>query len=260
MEERPEPPIDLGPASGRGKPALKGVRNGSLTAQARGAILNAILDGVFGERLPTEDELAAMLNVSRTTIRSAVQDLERDGLIKRRRAIGTTVNAHVGLHTLALQRLVGFDWLLAEKNDEVAVESSWRREVPADFATLLPWGPGVECCVMEKRYLADGKLAISLRDYIPWRELSVQRIPHQPPPSLFEFSRLYCSEDITHAIVQLVPMAKLADAVTDLEVPDSGPFMRMHETHYSDKARPIAWSVIDVDDGILRFEVYRGAH
>jgi GntR family transcriptional regulator len=246
--------------AGRGKQPLKGIANGSLTAQAREAILNAILDGVFGERLPPEDELAEMLNVSRTTVRAAVQDLEREGLIKRRRAIGTTVNTHVGLHTLALQRLVGFDWLLAEKNEEVKVDSSWRRETPTDFADQLPWGSGVDCCVMEKRYLADGKLAIALRDFVPWSELSVEKFPDEPPPSLFDFSRLYCKEAITHAIVQLVPMAKVGDTATELALPVAAPFMRMYETHYSDNARPIAWTCIDVDDGILRFEVYRGEH
>jgi GntR family transcriptional regulator len=70
-----------------------------------------------------------MLNVSRTTIRTALHSLEQDGIVTRRRAIGTTINRHVGPATLALQRLVGFDWLLEEKGHKVSVDQSWERTV-----------------------------------------------------------------------------------------------------------------------------------
>jgi len=50
-----------------------------------------------GDRLPTERELSEMLDVSRTTVRSAVAVLERDGLIavRRGRGGGFTVQAPV---------------------------------------------------------------------------------------------------------------------------------------------------------------------
>ena len=85
------------------------IENVPLTDQARSAILTAIIEKRFEERLPSEDALAELLNVSRTTIRTALQSLEQDGIITRKRAIGTTVNAHVRASTLALQRMVGFD-------------------------------------------------------------------------------------------------------------------------------------------------------
>jgi GntR family transcriptional regulator len=247
--------------SGGGKSAKRSLRelpNGSLTTQAREAILNAVLANEFESRLPTEDELSEMLNVSRTTVRAAVQDLEREGLIKRRRAIGTTINAHVTPATLALQRLVGFDWLLSEQGHKVKVETSWQRETPASPPADLPWDPIPECCVLDKRYYADGKLAIALRDYVPWSELRVFKLPKEPPPSLFEFSRLYCEEAITHAIVAIVPEKAGDTTDTQLDIPDSTAFIRLHETHYTDQARSVAWSYIDVDDSALRFEVYRG--
>jgi hypothetical protein len=39
--------------------------------------------------------------------------------------VGTTINRHAGPETLALQRIVGLDWLLREKGHEVEVDIGW---------------------------------------------------------------------------------------------------------------------------------------
>jgi GntR family transcriptional regulator len=197
---------------------MRELQSGSLAAQAREAILTAILSNEFDGRLPSEDMLGEMLNVSRTTVRAAVQDLERDGLITRRRAVGTTINDHVGPETLALQRLVGFDWLLREKGHEVEVD---------------------------------------IRDFVPWSALKAETLPASPEPSLFEFSRLYCRVPIAHAVAQIVPMVS-ERGTTRLDLPAGTPFIRLHELHYGPRAEPAAWSRIDFDDSVLRLEVFRG--
>src|SRR5579871_6177632 len=98
-----------GAATTAEQPALLDrLENAPLAERARAALLDAILQRRFVTRLPSEDVLAAMLNVSRTTIRSALQSLEEHGVISRKRAVGTTINGHVRASALALQRLVGF--------------------------------------------------------------------------------------------------------------------------------------------------------
>ena len=47
------------------------------------------------ERLPAEVELAARLGVSRTVIRDALAELEREGYVERVRGIGTVVNRRI---------------------------------------------------------------------------------------------------------------------------------------------------------------------
>src|SRR5918998_6482347 len=113
-------------AAAQSKRAMAKTDNMPLAERARGLILQAILDKRFNERLPSEEALADMLDVSRTTIRSALQGLEQDGIITRRRALGTTINAHVRPSTLALQRLLGFDGLLRERGHDVRTQVSWR--------------------------------------------------------------------------------------------------------------------------------------
>ena len=112
-------PRDMSDARGstasRAADVFEQLDNKPLAERAREALLDPILSRRFdGDRLPSEDELARLLNVSRTTVRTALHGLEQDGLITRRRAVGTTINTHVRPATLGLQRLVGFDWLLKE--------------------------------------------------------------------------------------------------------------------------------------------------
>ncbi len=50
---------------------------------------------------------------------------------------------------------------------------------------------------------------------------------------------------------------KRDDDSTKLTVPIGEPFARLHESHFSSDERPMAHSVIDVDDKFVRFEVFR---
>jgi DNA-binding GntR family transcriptional regulator len=65
----------------------------SLVDGAEGAVRNWLAAGRYrqGDRLPPEHEVAAMLGVSRGTLRSALQRLEQSGEIVRRQGSGTFV-------------------------------------------------------------------------------------------------------------------------------------------------------------------------
>ena len=234
------------------------LENAPLAERARTAILDAILSRRFADdRLPSEDDLAKMLNVSRTTIRTALHSLEQDGIITRRRAVGTTINRHVGPSTLALQRLIGFDWLLEEKGHKVKVDQSWERtSPPADMVEALKVEAGDDCFLTEKLYYADDALAIYVRDLIPWDQIE-RDVPKNPAASLFEFSKRYCRTPIDHAVAEMVPLVKRDEKTTKLEAKQGEAFIRLHEVHYSHTGDPIAYSVIDVDDEYIRFEVFR---
>src|SRR3954465_13001436 len=194
---------------GRAASVFEQLDNTPLAERARAALLEAILSRRFdGDRLPSEDELARMLNVSRTTVRTALHSLEQDGLITRRRAVGTTINRHVGPSTLALQRLIGFDWLLEEKGHKVRVDQTWKRtKPPADVVAALAVDREMESVLTEKLYHADDRLAIYVRDLIQ-SDLIEDELPETPAASLFEFSKRYTTTPIDHAVAEIVPMVK----------------------------------------------------
>ena len=65
--------------------------------QAARRLLEELRRGRYADaaQLPSELELADVLGVSRTVVRDALSDLERDGYLERVRGIGTLVNRDV---------------------------------------------------------------------------------------------------------------------------------------------------------------------
>jgi len=231
--------------------------NRLLAAQARSAILKAIFDGRFESKLPNEDRLAEMLNVSRTTVRTALQGLERDGIITRQRAVGTRINPHVKPSSLALQRLIGFDGLLSERGYDVEVEvaSDWG-PAGARFAEIFEIEPDLQCLLSEKAFRANDTLALAIVDAVPRREFTDPDSVGEVEASLFTFSRRHCRAPIHHAVVKLAPVVK-RDGDTRLELAVGTPFLRLYETHYSARGEPVAYSIIDIDDSFIQLEVVR---
>jgi len=68
-----------------------------LYLQARQYLLSLIEDGTFqhGEQLPSEADLAAQLGISRPTLREALHNLEREGIIIRKHGVGTFVSRYI---------------------------------------------------------------------------------------------------------------------------------------------------------------------
>jgi GntR family transcriptional regulator len=236
---------------------MERIENVPLTARARSAIMEAILERRFSERLPSEEQLAEMLNVSRTTIRTALQSLEQDGIITRKRAIGTTINAHLRPSSLALQRMVGFDGLLREKGYEVKVEVDWRRGTPdPDIAAEFELGGDQDSLIADKYYYADGSLAIYICDVVPWEILADDEYSGPVSPSIFEFSDDAWRRPVDHVVAEILPVVKDGDN-TKLRVKQGKPFTRLHERHFAAGGDAIAVSVVDVDNEFFHFEVFR---
>src|ERR1700754_3319746 len=71
----------------------EGSSGGPLYIKLQRLIENAVREGMLqpGDALPPERELAAMADISRVTVRKAVQGLVSDGLLVQRHGSGTFV-------------------------------------------------------------------------------------------------------------------------------------------------------------------------
>jgi GntR family transcriptional regulator len=92
--------------------------NGPLYLQLRQRLEEEIRNGVLGPGapLPSEREIAEICDVSRVTVRKAVQALVRDGFVVQRRGSGTTVARHVDRVEQSLSRLTSFSEDMARRS------------------------------------------------------------------------------------------------------------------------------------------------
>jgi GntR family transcriptional regulator len=89
---------------------LQGGGSGPLYLKLRQSLEEAILSGKLnhGDALPPERDLADYANISRVTVRKAVDDLVKDGLLVRRHGSGTFVVKPVNRVQQSLSRLTSF--------------------------------------------------------------------------------------------------------------------------------------------------------
>jgi GntR family transcriptional regulator len=110
-----------------------------------------------GDLLPAESELIEQYDVSRITVRQALDELVNEGLIYRQRGRGTFV-AHPTVEQ-SLNRIISFTEDMRQRGFEPGTEVLFNGLIPApaDIAGQLQITPGDELARLERLRLADGE-------------------------------------------------------------------------------------------------------
>src|SRR6478672_3340349 len=153
----------------------------SLVDSAEQALHNWLAAGRYrqGDRLPPEHEVAAMLGISRGTLRTALQRLEESGEIVRRQGSGTFVG-RAASWTLdeGLEKLVSY-YELARRRGlrlELAHLEIEQRALGAEHAALFALDPEAMATTITRVVAMDGAPCAHMRDVVDPRVTL-------PPPS-----------------------------------------------------------------------------
>ncbi len=145
-------------------------RTPSLTEQAKAHIKQLILGDAFEDgRIPSENDLAADLGVSRTTIRDALSRLEIEGVIYRKQGAGTFIN-EAGLQIKSrLDEIWSYEGMLADHGYTPSTQILEVSTQPAntELAAELNLTPGEALLVVKKLFLADAQPVILAYNHIP---------------------------------------------------------------------------------------------
>jgi len=116
---------------------------GSLRIRLKRAVEKAIVDGLLadGTRLPSERGFAEAAGVSRSTIVSAYDLLEEDGLLERRRGSGSIVRTAAAWSQMTLRRdaelsALSSGMILQEPEDIIDLSLCWP-DLPSEFLPYL---------------------------------------------------------------------------------------------------------------------------
>jgi DNA-binding GntR family transcriptional regulator len=128
-------------------------------------VLSDALDSEFavGEVLPNERELAARFGVARATLRQALEQLELEGRLQRRRGVGTTVAPpRVGVHVGPSE-----DGWPGTPDDSWHTDDSEESTPPAAVAGLLGVAPGTPVHAVRRTRVSHGQPVATELLYVP---------------------------------------------------------------------------------------------
>ncbi len=216
----------------------------ALYAQVRESLRNRIVNGSYqpGERLPAEEALTAEFGVSRMTVRQGISDLLDEGLLYRKRGIGTFV-AQRHVHRDHNRLTTFFDSAESESFEaRIAVlkqEVLLSRHLVARSLNILEGEPVFHIQTLR---FADG-LPITLHDeFIPYK-LCPEMLDHDFTQVLSWEALERCGFRIKQAVQRVEAIAADGQTAKLLETEIGAPLLYKERTVVAEDGTPLEFAL-----------------
>ncbi len=210
-----------------------------------------------GGRLPSEQELADELGVSRATIRSVLAALAAERLIIRKQGDGTYVNKQTREVNSNLGGLWDFSNIIANSGRQATIRKilAERRTATTPEAARLNITPETAVLELVRLFLADNQPVVFSTNVIPINLLTHTDVPYEANLPLHKFLNQYCQQEIAYVISDI--SAVLTDPkVSDMLQRESGsPLLEFTEVFYNEDNQPLAFGVNYYDDKRLNLRL-----
>src|SRR5580700_4401860 len=206
-----------------------------------------------GDQLPTEDDLIARFDVSRITVRRAIQNLVSRGLVEIRRGKGTFVATP--RITQELTELSGFveDMRAVGRRPTARVIGKEIVTANTTVAAQLALTKGQRVVRIRRVRLADGVPISFDETYLPLqigRKIITHNLKVEPIFSLLE--RKY-DVPLIEAEYKLEAVAAEAEVAAALRVKQGSPVFRIERTSYSTGNQPVDYERLYYRGDLVRF-------
>ncbi len=195
-------------------------------------------------RLPSEDELAIIYDVSRTTIRSALQSLESEGIIEKRHGSGNFIKPF----NKTSNRNAMFAMLNRQEAAQIMKKCSIKKvDLSADIAEKLDEKEGSPAYKIIKTFCLDDMESSCMVEYIPAKHVKVVPSPDSIPSSVYVFAARYCG-------VEVGEIRSEFHAVSHEETPFydvAHPVIRIDETFLSTTEKIILYSEYYINTDLI---------
>jgi GntR family transcriptional regulator len=234
---------------------VPGAQDAPLYSRVETVIASEIAEGLLkvGDQLPTEDSLIGRFEVSRITVRRAIQNLVSRGLVEIRRGKGTFVAAPK--ITQELRELSGFveDMHALGRKPTARVISKEVVTADATVARQLAVTKGERVVRIHRVRLADGVPLSFDETYLPLeigKKVITNNLKVEPIFSLLE--RKY-DVPLIEAEYKLDAVAADAEVAAALKVKARSPIFRIERTSYSRDGRPVDYERLYYRGDLVRF-------
>jgi GntR family transcriptional regulator len=210
-------------------------------------------------RLPSEPDLARMLDASRATIRLALSELESDGLIVRKHGSGTFINQQVlGIRT-RLEEVWDFQEMIRLAGYTPGVRHHEQNLVRASqkLTDALCLEPDEEVLSTANVFMANDMPVIYCVDVIPahlvrhaYREAELQG-------PVYTFLAERCGQHIDHNITEILPVVAKDSLAEFLECEPGSALHYFEEIGFNADHEPILYSEEYYRPEFFSFKVIR---
>ena len=233
-----------------------------LYAQLEAQIAAGIANGDFpvGSRLPTEDDLIKRFNVSRTTVRKAIQNLAGRALVEIRRGTGTFVMQP--RITQELTELTGFVEDMQALGHDPTARLIDRTVVVAndEVARQLALAAGTRVMRIRRVRLAN-RVAMSLDEtYLPL-EIGEKIVTHDlEVEPIFTLLEQRYGIALVDAEYRLEAASANQEVAAALNIDAGSPIFLIERTSYSAGGAPIDYEKLHYRGDLIRFTTRLARH
>jgi GntR family transcriptional regulator len=212
-----------------------------LYTQIRETIRRRVLDGTYAphSQMPSESQMMAAFDVSRITVRQALADLEREGVIFKVAGKGSFVAKPKAFQSLS--RLQGFGEAMAPAGYETFSQVLSAKSVRADerVAQALRVRAGERLYEIQRlRYLNREPISVDV-SYFPL-ELGKRLVKADlPRRDIFVILENDYGLRLTHAELQIEAISAPEALARQLRTAEASPLLRVERLTYADGTQPI---------------------
>lgn len=213
-------------------------------------------DYAVGEKIPNEDELAARFNVSRATVREAVQGLLEVGYLSRKHGLGTFVTG-MPRHRHSLDTTVSYTAMIRSAGMQPGETVVAREQRPAttEEASRLGIVPGDELVCIQRVRTADDIPAIYSVDRIP--QGLVKGTADTPSDTSLYVFLAQAGLTIHHAVATLRPVIADGRLAGLLKVPRGSPLQYVDQVDFTELGAAAMLSSEWHVPGIFELRIHR---
>ncbi len=224
------------------------------------------MDLTESRKLPREDALAQMFQVSRITVRKALDDLAAEGRIFRRQGKGTFVNAEFVDLKVTFNPSMEFMQMIRQSGYYPSMKLLHFRVVQdrPEIRSLLRLSKEDTLVEADKVFFADGKLCMFCRDFyslsLAGGENAFSSLSTYEK-SMFPFIYLQSGQKITWDKIEI-------DTAVSTEIPDFSEYLKtlgiglcsylyLREINYNEEDQPMIYVEEYIDTSIIRYNMVR---
>lgn len=240
---------------------MKNFQQDNLKDRVYDALVGMIKDDEFPDgKLPSEPKLSKDLGISRSTLRSVLTSMEKDGLLIRKHGIGTFINYGINRLNVNINNPTKVFQIIKNSGHKPSLLEEKVEIVKANILLQekLKLADNEKLLSMERVFGADGKPAIYVEEYVPEKYLNDHLEELKDFPfSIYDIAKECTIEEISFTFTDIIPHIANDKLSKYLSCNEGDPILLMDEVHLNDRSHPVMSSKVYSSDKFIRFQMLK---